>query len=124
MFSGSSAPKKFDPLALAFDLEERGHAAEAERHYLNILQTQPKEWRALHQLGAICMARGDLPEALRFMGAAMKAKPSAAEAKSNYGLILQKLGSTKKRSFISSALWMHALAMSPPCSIAERACST
>jgi Tfp pilus assembly protein PilF len=55
------------------------------------LQSDPNEWRALHQLGSIFLERGDLVQALKYMAAAMKANPAAADAKSNYGFILQKM---------------------------------
>jgi tetratricopeptide (TPR) repeat protein len=64
---------------------------DAERRLLSVVQARPKEWRALHQLGGMYLSRGDYPQALKYVGAAMKAKPSSAEAKSNYGFILQKL---------------------------------
>ena len=57
---------------------------------MKILKTQPKEWRALHQLADICLSRGELSQALNFMAAAMNANPGSAEIKSNYGFILQK----------------------------------
>jgi len=83
--------KTSSDLAFALDLERQGLVEAAEQQFLRLVQTQPKEWRALHQLGAIYLSRGDYVQALQFMGAAMKAKPSSAEAKSNYGYILQQL---------------------------------
>jgi len=79
-------------LAFASNLEKSGLLDEAERRYLDVLQSDPKEWRALHQLGSIYLRRGDNVLALSYMAAAMKANPASAEAKSNYGFILQKMG--------------------------------
>jgi len=78
-------------LVFAAELERQGLIAEAERHYRRIVEKQPKEWRALHQLSTIYLSRGDYAQALETMAAAMKANPGAPEAKSNYGFILQKL---------------------------------
>ena len=78
-------------ISFASELERRGLIDEAEQRFLSILKMHPKEWRALHQIGAICLTRGDLAKALEYMGAAMRANPASAEAKSNYGFILQKL---------------------------------
>jgi len=78
-------------LMFALDLASKGLLDEANQRLLNILKTQPKEWRALHQLSEISLARGDSAQALKFMAAAMKANPGSADIKSNYGFILQKL---------------------------------
>jgi hypothetical protein len=40
-------------LAFASNLEKSGLLDEAERRYLSALQSDPNEWRALHQLGSI-----------------------------------------------------------------------
>src|ERR1043165_1974089 len=79
-------------LAFASNLEKSGLLDEAEQRYLDVLQSDPKEWRALHQLGSIYLGRGENVLALSYMAAAMKANPASAEAKSNYGFILQKMG--------------------------------
>ena len=85
-------PDRTSPdLSFAFELERQGLFDAAEQQFLSVLKTRPKEWRALHQLGTIYLSRGDYAQALKFVGAAMKAKPSSAEIKSNYGFILQQL---------------------------------
>jgi tetratricopeptide (TPR) repeat protein len=83
--------KTASDLLFAAELDRQGLHQAAEQHLLKILETQPKEWRALHQLGDMCLARGDHVQALSFIAAAMKANPGSADAKSNYGFILQKL---------------------------------
>src|ERR1043165_4273199 len=79
-------------LVFARNLEKSGLLDEAEQRYLDVLQSDPRDWRALHQLGSICLGRGDNVLALNYMAAAMKANPASAQAKSNYGFILQKMG--------------------------------
>jgi tetratricopeptide (TPR) repeat protein len=78
-------------LMVALELASKGLLDEANQRLLSILKTQPKEWRALHQLSEISLARSDSAQALKFMAAAMKANPGSADIKSNYGFILQKL---------------------------------
>jgi len=78
-------------LLFAIELDKQGLRDEAERQLLNILKAQPKEWRALHQLAEMYLARGEFAQALDFMAGAMKANPASAETKSNYGFILQQL---------------------------------
>jgi hypothetical protein len=59
--------------------------------YRAVLKSQPKHWQALHQLGSVHLARGELAEALECIGAAMKSNSSSAEITSNYGVILRHL---------------------------------
>jgi len=92
-------------LAFANDLESSGLFDEAEQRYLIVLQSDPREWRALHQLGSISLQRGYHVQALEYMAAAMKANPAAAEAKSNCGFILQKMDRREEAlDYFSSSL--------------------
>lgn len=56
-----------------------------------VLTDDATNWRALHQLGAIYLTRGQYVEALQFLGAAMKSNTGSAEVTSNYGVVLRKL---------------------------------
>jgi tetratricopeptide (TPR) repeat protein len=89
--SKKTREKAASDLAFASELERSGLFDEAEQRYRVVLQSDPKQWQALHQLGSIFLARGDHVQALEYMAAAMKANPASAEAKSNYGFILQKM---------------------------------
>ena len=89
--SKKSQDKISSELLFVAELERHGLLHEAELRLTDILKTQPREWRALHKLAEMHLARADFPQALSFMAAAMKANPGSAEAKSNYGFILQKL---------------------------------
>ena len=88
--SKKTRDKASSELLFALELVKQGLPDEAEQQLLKILKTQPKDWRALHQLAEIHLSRGEFSQALDFMAAAMNANPSSAEAKSNYGVILQK----------------------------------
>jgi hypothetical protein len=89
--SRKAKDKAASELLFASELERNGLFDEAEQRLLSLLEAQPKEWRALHQLAEMHLARGDCVRALEFMAAAMKANAASAEVKSNYGFILQKL---------------------------------
>ncbi|AMN43366.1 tetratricopeptide repeat protein [Rhodoplanes sp. Z2-YC6860] len=89
--SKKAREKAASDLAFASELERSGLFDEAEQRYRAVLQSDPRQWQALHQLGSIFLERGDHVQALEYMAAAMKANPASAEAKSNYGFILQKM---------------------------------
>jgi tetratricopeptide (TPR) repeat protein len=76
----------------AFRLQTKGDAAGAERLYLEVLETDPREFHALHQLGLIHRERGDHDRALACMEAAVRANRTSTEALSNLGLLLHDLG--------------------------------
>jgi tetratricopeptide (TPR) repeat protein len=78
-------------LLVAADAQRQGRLDDAETLYRVVLKREPKHWQALHQLGAIHLARGQLPEALQYIGAAMKSNSSSAEVTSNYGVVLRRL---------------------------------
>jgi len=78
-------------LLAAANAQRQGRLAEAETLYRAIIQSEPKHWQALHQLGSIHLARGELSEALQCIGAAMKSNTASAEVTSNYGVVLQRL---------------------------------
>lgn len=59
--------------------------------YRAVLKNRPKHWLALHQLGSVHLARGELTDALECIGAAMKSNSSSAEIASNYGVVLRRL---------------------------------
>lgn len=85
--SANSPPE----LLAALDAQRQGRLDEAEALYHAALKHDPAHWQALHQLGAIHLARGQLAEALQWIGAAMKANSGSAEVTSNYGVVLRRL---------------------------------
>jgi Tfp pilus assembly protein PilF len=78
-------------LAAGLAAQRLGRLAEAEVLYRAVLKNHPKHWQALHQLGSVHLARGELAEALECIGAAMKSNSSSAEITSNYGVVLRRL---------------------------------
>jgi len=78
-------------LAAGLAAQRLGRLAEAEVLYRAVLKNHPKHWQALHQLGSVHLARGELAEALECIGAAMKSNSASAEITSNYGVVLRRL---------------------------------
>ena len=78
-------------ILFAAELQRQGRLDEAEWRYRDILKARPKDWRALHLLAEIHLARRNYAGALEFMAAAMRVNPPSAETDCNYGFILQKL---------------------------------
>src|SRR5262249_27235011 len=86
------APASVSPeLLAAANAQREGRLDDAETPYRIVLGNEPSHWQALHQLGAIHLARGQLSEALQYIGAAMKSNSSSAEVTSNYGVVLRRL---------------------------------
>ena len=73
-------------------LHQRGHLAEAERLYLEILERDPASCRANHLLGILRMQQGRDGEALNLIAAALKIEPDNAEVLTSYGNALKGLG--------------------------------
>src|SRR5215469_16916545 len=93
--------------ALAF--HQSGNLAEAERLYLQLMRTAPKDASAPHFLGVVRAQQGRNREALALMDKALALKPDAPEILSNYGNVLRAEGR------LSEALAAHdkALALKP-----------
>lgn len=92
-------------LLFAAELQRQGRLDEAERRLAVMPQSRRKDWRVLHLLAELHLARGDDAQALKFMAAAMRANPGSAETKCNYGFILQKLArNDEAMSYFNRAL--------------------
>ena len=78
-------------LLAAVDAQRQGRLSDAEMLYRTVIKSEPKHWQALHQLGSIHLARGQLAEALQCIGAAMKSNTTSAEVTSNYAFVLGRL---------------------------------
>jgi protein O-GlcNAc transferase len=59
-------------LAQALELHRQGHIADAEQLYVAILTVRPDHFDALHMLGVIKQAQGQLSEALQLIAGAMR----------------------------------------------------
>ena len=76
--------------ALAF--HQAGNLAEAERLYLELMRTAPKDATAPHFLGVVRAQQGRNQEALALLDRALKLNPGAPEVLSNYGNVLRAEG--------------------------------
>ena len=78
-----------ETLQNAFRLHAAGRIEDAARLYADVLRTDPGQFDALLQLGAIHLQSGHLAEADRLLAAAIRANPSAAEAHYARGCVMQ-----------------------------------
>jgi predicted O-linked N-acetylglucosamine transferase (SPINDLY family)/glycosyltransferase involved in cell wall biosynthesis/SAM-dependent methyltransferase len=93
--------------AIAF--HQNDQLVEAERLYLEILETQPDQFDALHLLGVVRHQQERDTEALDLIEAALSRNPEAPSALSNRGAVLQRLG----RHQDALASYEQALALQP-----------
>lgn len=77
--------------AQALELHKAGRLAEAERLYAAILAVRPDHFDALHLLGLVKMGQGQLGEALRLIGDAMRARAPTPQIWLNHGIVLNAL---------------------------------
>ena len=78
-------------LEQALVLHQQGKLADAERVYLEVLQQQPHNFRALHLLGCIARQTRHLERAIELIGKAIALKPDYAEAYIDRGNALLEL---------------------------------
>lgn len=81
-----------DVLQQATELHRKGKAAAAEMGYLRILEVQPKYADALHRLGQLLAAKGDLAAAKRLFRTLTVVRPDAAKAWQCLGQVCEGLG--------------------------------
>jgi len=98
--------------ALAF--HQTGNLAEAERLYLELMRTSPRDASAPHYLGVVRAQQGRNREALALMDRALKLKPDVPEVLSNYGNVLRADG----RFGESLAAYDRALTIKPDYAVA------
>ncbi|MGX5666297.1 GNAT family N-acetyltransferase [Rhizobium daejeonense] len=68
-----------------------GHLDAAEREYRNILSLVPRHFGALHQLGVVCLQRGEAHVARDWIRQALDIRPDSAPALCNYANALMAL---------------------------------
>ena len=93
----------------AITLHQKGHLAEAERLYLQMLSLDQQNFLANHLLGVIRSRQGRHPEALQLMGTALAVNPANFDALSNYGNVLAASGRLEE----AAAAYDRALAIRP-----------
>ena len=97
------------PFDLALSLHRQGRLAEAERHYEDILKSDPRHFGALHHLGVAQAQGGKLDNAIRLMRQALELNPRSAEAHNDLGVALEAAGRFEEAVFA----YEQALALSP-----------
>ncbi|HEY8332265.1 MAG TPA: GNAT family N-acetyltransferase [Tardiphaga sp.] len=81
-----------DVLDQATEMHRNGQSLEAETGYRKILDTDPGHPDALHRLGQLLAAKGDMPSAKRLFGALTTIRPDAAKAWLCMGQVCEALG--------------------------------
>ncbi|SDS06307.1 tetratricopeptide repeat protein [Bradyrhizobium canariense] len=79
-------------LQLAFSLHRSGKFAEAAKLYRKIIKRNPRESNALHSLGIIEAADGNLGEAARLMARSLSVQTTNVQFMQNYATVLCQLG--------------------------------
>jgi predicted O-linked N-acetylglucosamine transferase (SPINDLY family) len=80
----------------AMALQGAGRLAEAKYIFEAVVAKAPAHAHALHQLGLIAAADGDLPSAIRRLSQAVEAQPGFVEAHSNLGALLLDYGEPER----------------------------
>src|SRR5690349_18414981 len=93
----------------AVTLHRQGQLGEAERLYVDILQSEPGHFDALHLLGVLMHQRGRSAEALGLIAKAIERNARSADAHTNFGRVLAAL----KRTEEAVASFDKALALKP-----------
>lgn len=89
--------------------QEAQMLAEAERHYHDALQLEPRHAKAHNNLGAILQRRGSRDEAARHYRAALEAEPALANAWFNLGTL--HIGDQQRSAAIEH--FTHAISLDP-----------
>ena len=93
----------------AVKLHQEGRLGDAERLYRRVLQRQPRDFDALHLLGALKLQQDRPQEAVGLIEAALEVDGSSATTHSNHGLALAALGRPRQ----ALASYAQALTIDP-----------
>ncbi len=110
-----SIPQSQQILARAVAAHQAGNIAQAEFLYKMVLQTDKKQFDALHMLGLIEAQRGNFSAGLARITDALRVRPNAAEALINLGRIQSELGDP----VAAVATYKKALAADPKSALAH-----
>jgi tetratricopeptide (TPR) repeat protein len=102
-------PTLRDTLQRAIEAHFSGNLAEAARLYNRVLRASPKQFDALHLLGAIEGQLGQHGKAHRLLSMALRVNPNSADALNNLGNVLWAM----KRYDEAAAAFEKALAIQP-----------
>jgi predicted O-linked N-acetylglucosamine transferase (SPINDLY family) len=76
----------------ALRCHQAGRMDEAENLYRRVLQQAPQHGGALHLMGALCLQRGKVEQAIEWIGRAIAAEPNVAEYHSNLAEAYRRVG--------------------------------
>jgi protein O-GlcNAc transferase len=96
-------------LARAFAAHQAGNLAEAEFLYKLVLQSDKKQFDALHMLSVIEAQRGNFPAGIRRITEALRVRPNSADALINLGRMQGETGEVDR----AIANYKKALALNP-----------
>ena len=96
-------------LSKATKAHEKGHAQEAKNIYLTVLEIQPMNPDANHNMGLLTSSDNKLKEALHFFKMALDANPKSKQFWLSYIIILKNLNATKKLEAAVEAAEKHGL---------------
>ncbi len=102
-------------LAQAVAAHQTGNIEAAERLYKRVLQTDKKQFDALHMLGVIEGQRGNFANGLRLLNDALRIRPDATDALINLARMQSELGDNAK----AVASYERALALNPRLALAH-----
>ncbi|HPT28421.1 MAG TPA: tetratricopeptide repeat protein [Bryobacteraceae bacterium] len=94
---------------LAYDLTEKGRVDEAIVAWRKALDLEPKDGRALNNLGGLLLRQGKFEEAERHLRRAIESDPDVASAYDNLALILSRRGEISQ----AIGLWNKAIQLDP-----------
>jgi predicted TPR repeat methyltransferase len=81
-----------EAITVAIALQQRGHLAEAEAVYREVLAVAPDHPRALHYAGVLAQQQGRSEEALALVERSLAIDPDRADGYNNLGIIQQSAG--------------------------------
>lgn len=94
---------------LAYDLTEKGRVDEAIAAWRKALELEPKDGKALNNLGGLLMRQGRFEEAELSLRQAIASEPDTSSAHDNLALILFRKGNAAE----AMRLWQRAIELDP-----------
>jgi len=80
----------------AFALHAQGKLKEAERAYVELLKSQPRNFQALHLMGVLLLQQGEPARGMEFLNRSLKLEPRQPLAHRDLGNALQQSGHLEK----------------------------
>ena len=106
---GTPAVEFYRLYDLAYELTEKGRVEEAIAAWLKALELEPKDGKALNNLGGLLMRQGRFEEAERTLRQAIASDPDTSSAHDNLALIVFRKGDAAD----AIRLWQRAIELDP-----------